>query len=276
ELTADPRFGVQTIGMRFNGLNIPQGAVITSAYVQFTVDEAVNDNPCNLNIYGQAADNPVMFANAPFDISSRPKTSASVAWSPQEWVAVGDAGPAQQTPDLSALIQEIVDRNGYTSASSIAIIIDGVGRRTAESFNGSVNGAPELCVEYLYAPPANRQQPTTATEPSPATEQNLAVPSLPAESEWLQDEGYAFTPIQVHPNPATNKLNVSFISTIDGAVQIAARDLHGRVVLQDKREVEKGENNILLKDLSLPSGIYFLQVFTDDTVQSAKFIISKN
>ncbi|MCB9048938.1 MAG: hypothetical protein H6556_05850 [Lewinellaceae bacterium] len=37
------------------------------------------------------------------------------------------AGDAQRTPDISAIIQEIVNRNGYTSGSSIAIIINGTG-----------------------------------------------------------------------------------------------------------------------------------------------------
>ncbi|MCB9035925.1 MAG: metallophosphoesterase [Lewinellaceae bacterium] len=254
ELTADPRFGVQTIGMRFNGLNIPQGAVITSAYVQFTVDEAVNDNPCNINIYGQAADNAAMFANTASNISSRPKTSATVSWAPQEWVAVGDAGPAQQTPDLSAVIQEIVDRNGYTSASSIAIIMDGVGRRTTESFNGSTTGAPELCVEYLYATVANRVSSTgDGTFEDTGVEQNAAF-AQPA-GEGLSSQ--FISPISVYPNPTNDQLNVFFNSAVDSKVQLQARDLSGKVVVEEARTIQQGNNTITLEGLSLPSGVYF-------------------
>ena len=31
--------GNQTVGMRFRGINVPQGATITKAYIQFQVDE---------------------------------------------------------------------------------------------------------------------------------------------------------------------------------------------------------------------------------------------
>ncbi|MCB0562428.1 MAG: hypothetical protein KDD09_25925, partial [Phaeodactylibacter sp.] len=150
ELTDDS--GVQTVGMRFNGLNIPQGAAITGASIQFTVDETRNLDPCNLTLYGEAADNANAFSSSNGNISSRPRTSASVTWAPPAWTPVGNAGPAQQTPDIASIVQEIVNRSGYTSASSIALLIDGTGRRTAESYNGSASQAPELCVEYVLAP----------------------------------------------------------------------------------------------------------------------------
>ncbi|MCB0562611.1 MAG: hypothetical protein KDD09_26850, partial [Phaeodactylibacter sp.] len=52
---------IQLVGLRFNNLNIPQGAFITSAYIQFEVDETNNDDPCNVTIYGQAADDAPTF-----------------------------------------------------------------------------------------------------------------------------------------------------------------------------------------------------------------------
>src|SRR5690606_412792 len=36
---------VQLVGLRFNNLNIPQGASIVSAYIQFETDETGNDDP---------------------------------------------------------------------------------------------------------------------------------------------------------------------------------------------------------------------------------------
>ncbi|MCB0562414.1 MAG: hypothetical protein KDD09_25855, partial [Phaeodactylibacter sp.] len=150
ELTEDS--GVQTIGMRFNALQIPQGATITGAHIQFAVDETRNLDPCNLAIYGEASDDAPTFSGNSNNLTARPRTGASVAWAPPAWDAVGDAGTAQQTSNIASIIQEIVNRTGYTSNSSIVIIIDGVGRRTAESYNGSPAQAPELCVEYLLAP----------------------------------------------------------------------------------------------------------------------------
>ncbi|MCB9350376.1 MAG: metallophosphoesterase [Lewinellaceae bacterium] len=262
ELMNDPRNGQQVVGLRFTGLNIPPGAVITSAYVQFSVDEAVNDNPCNVSIYGQASDNAATFTETDFDVSSRPRTNASVSWSPPEWLAVGAAGAEQQTPDLSPAIQEIVNQSGYTANSAIALILEGTGRRTAESFNGSLNGAPELCVEYLYATQADSQTP-----PGIGAGIEQRGEALPIEE--------VMSAIRVHPNPAGQKLNISFSSKLDGYVQLQARGLSGRIVLNEKRTVSRGENTIVLEELSLPDGIYFLQLFAEGAVQSAKFVISK-
>ena len=87
---------IQIIGLRFNNLNIPQGAIIESAFVQFTVDQTDNVNPVSLEIYGEDVDNAITFTTALDDISNRPKTTANVVWVPADWENVGDVGPAQK------------------------------------------------------------------------------------------------------------------------------------------------------------------------------------
>ncbi|MCB0562728.1 MAG: hypothetical protein KDD09_27440, partial [Phaeodactylibacter sp.] len=98
-----------------------------------------------------ASDNSGTFSNTNFDISSRPRTSATISWTPPDWGAIGSAGAGQLTPDISSIIQEIVNRDGYNLNSSIAIIIDGTGNRTAEAFDAFPDMAPNLCVQY-YIP----------------------------------------------------------------------------------------------------------------------------
>ncbi len=278
ELVNEPRWGMQSVGLRFNGLNIPQGAQIVNAYIQFTVDEPRNDNPCNLVISGQASDNAAIFTNDDFNVSSRPRTGASVAWSPASWLSVGAAGPAQQTPDLSAVLQEIVDRSGYTSASSIVLIIEGTGRRVAESVDGGPAGAPQLCVDYLYSPSALSLAPPTGNTPI----EDAAIvapglsPTLEMEEAPLPANNEVISPIRVHPNPANTKLMVTFNSMLEGEVRIQARNMSGQVVLIETRKIEQGRNTIALEGLSLPGGLYFLQLFAENTAQSAKFIIQKD
>ena len=60
----------------------------------------------------------------------------------------GASGADQKTPDLKTIIQEIVDRGGWTSGNDIVIIVDGTGERTAYSWNGGSGSAPELQVNY--------------------------------------------------------------------------------------------------------------------------------
>ncbi|MCB0561021.1 MAG: right-handed parallel beta-helix repeat-containing protein [Lewinellaceae bacterium] len=149
ELAEDPNQGKQAVGLRFTTLNLPQGVVITRAYVQFTVDETGSGAPCDLDIYGLASDNTPAFTGADKDISHRTRTQATVAWAPKAWEGVGDAKEAQQTPDISSIIQEIVDRPGYSASSSIGLLIEGIGARTAEAYDGLPAKAPELHVEYV-------------------------------------------------------------------------------------------------------------------------------
>lgn len=137
----------QTVGMRFNGLTIPQGATITNAYVQFKGDET-GTTATSLTIQGEAANNAPTFTTASSNISSRPRTTATVAWSPPSWTMVGQVGPDQQTPNIASVIQEIVNRPDWASGNSLVIIITGTGKRTAEAFNGDQAGAPLLHVEY--------------------------------------------------------------------------------------------------------------------------------
>jgi len=148
----------QLVGMRFNDIAIPQGAIITSAYVQFQVDETdvPGDNrPGTRFLRGEAVDNAATFTDAAFDISSRPTTSAEASWDWPEWLTEDEEGPDQQTSDISAVIQEIVDRLGWASGNSLVLIITGSGENAAESFDGEADAAALLHIEFA--------QPVTIT-----------------------------------------------------------------------------------------------------------------
>ncbi len=150
ELTDDTAWhgGLQTIGMRFNNIQLAGGATIEAAHVQFTVDELNDLNPCPLTIRAQAADNAPTFSAAYHDITNRPVTIAAVAWSPTAWTAIADAGPAQRTPDIASAIQEVINRPGWEKGNSIVVIITGSGRRVAEAFDGVPASAPLLHLEF--------------------------------------------------------------------------------------------------------------------------------
>ncbi|CAA6819329.1 MAG: Chitinase (EC [uncultured Thiotrichaceae bacterium] len=147
ELSDAPESNAQTVGIRFNGINIPAGAVISDAYVQFTVDET-NTETTSLTVYGEANANPVTFTTDNGDITSRALTTANASWNPASWDTVGEQSSEQQTEDISAIIQELVNQSGWNEGQSMAIIIVGEGSRTAESFDGDSADAPTLHIEY--------------------------------------------------------------------------------------------------------------------------------
>jgi hypothetical protein len=69
-----------------------------------------------------------------------------VAWSPPAWNTAGARTTAQQTPDLSTLVQAVVSRAGWAQGNALAVQVTGTGRRTAEAFEGTF--APLLHVEW--------------------------------------------------------------------------------------------------------------------------------
>ena len=134
-------------GLRFTGLNIPQGATITSASIQFTA-YAPSSESTNLVIKGEQTDNAAAFSSSRNNLSSRSKTNASVPWSPDAWNSEGDAGPAQQTPDISAIVQEIVNRSGWQANNAMVLSISGTGWRALTAYEGNSNQAAVLNITW--------------------------------------------------------------------------------------------------------------------------------
>ena len=137
----------QTVGLRFAGVNVPVGATILTAYVQFVTDE-VSTAATSLTIRCQAADNAPTFTTADRNISSRTLGSGSAAWSPAAWNTVGAAGVEQRTPDLDTVIQQVVSRSGWASGNAIVLVITGTGKRVAGAFEAGLTFRPVLHIEY--------------------------------------------------------------------------------------------------------------------------------
>ena len=159
ELVTNPQH--QIVGIRFSSLDIPPQAIISQAYIQFQAAQ-VNNEATTLTISAQASGNASTFTSARYDISNRPTTMAAATWSPPPWTTIGAAGPEQQTADLSAVIQEVIDRPDWTFGNALAFIITGDGQRVAEAFDGLTAGAPLLHVEYSGGTP-----PTATPTPTP-------------------------------------------------------------------------------------------------------------
>lgn len=144
------RSDVQTVGLRFQQITIPRTSTILKADITFTADETRDENTV-LTFHGQDIAAAPTFAITSGDISTRTKTAASVTWDPvQPW---GDVGDPYQTPDLSVVVQEIVDRDDWSPGNPLAFIITGSGRRVAVSYDGASGAgdetlAPRLRVTY--------------------------------------------------------------------------------------------------------------------------------
>lgn len=114
-----PDYGKSIVGVRHHDIAIPQGATIISAHLQFMADDD-GDDPCQVTIYGEDIGNAAIFDESIFyNISSRTLTTESVVWDIPTWVDL-DRGDAQKTPDLRAIIQEIVNRVDWASGNAMS------------------------------------------------------------------------------------------------------------------------------------------------------------
>jgi hypothetical protein len=84
--------------------------------------------------------------------------------------------------------------------------------------------------------------------------------------------GKASRPLQIHPNPAKDELNVTFSATT-GDVTYKLTSTTGKIVQQGKLNGKNGIGKLNVK--GLPSGMYFLQIITGNTVQTGKVEVGK-
>lgn len=157
----------QAVGLRFRDIPIPPGSTVSNAGIQFMVDE--DDNVVtNVRIFGELAPNSGAFELTPSNVSGRTRTVNSVLWSEiPEWVNEGDSGPDQLTPDLSSIVQEILDQPDWTSGNAMSFIVlpdpitDNTGERTAISFDkvmdnpGSGFQPPTLNIDFVVPEPSS-------------------------------------------------------------------------------------------------------------------------
>ena len=147
EMTYFSYYGNQTIGLRFPYIEIPKGANIISAYIEFTATGS-SSGSTNLTFYGEDTDNAHTFTTSNYDISSRQKTTAKLNWNN---IPSWSNSHQYQTPDMSSIIQEIVNRDGWFPGNNMAIIVNGTGTRTARSAYYT-SSAPLLVINFTISP----------------------------------------------------------------------------------------------------------------------------
>ncbi|MDF1694812.1 MAG: Ig-like domain-containing protein [Saprospiraceae bacterium] len=134
----------QTIGLRFNNVNVPDIANIQSARLVFKADETTSD-PTTLTIEGELTGNSQPFTAVDQNLTSRNRTASSTTWSDIEpWTA----GNMYTSVYFTDVIQEIIDQGTWSSGNSLSIIITGTGKRVAEAFDKSSSTPIELIIEF--------------------------------------------------------------------------------------------------------------------------------
>ena len=227
----------QWIGIRFQQVNIPQGAIIDNAYIQFTVDESTTSSAISI-VYGEKNFNATPFYNLPNNISARTKTTNSVTWNIAAWNTVGQAGVNQQTSNLNAIVQEIVNQPNWNSNNAMAFLIEGSGTRTAEAYDGESNKAPTLHITY------HLDEPTSVNSSK-------------------KNQGFRF-----FPNPTSKNIKID-LTHFTEIPTVEIYSLTGKKVLE--KRLVAGKMNSLNLDLAV--GVYIINLNAGKKNFSEKLII---
>ncbi len=157
----------QTIGLRFDGTTVPDGATITNAYITFRVDESSTGGTAEITITGEYGESEAFQDNTAGSITSRDRTATAVQWD------LSDPAGAEfvVTPSLTGIVQDIVEhpdwRGNGDNISDMTFIFErragstAVATHVMESYNKSGGFAPQLTVEYWVDEPPTEKDTLT-------------------------------------------------------------------------------------------------------------------
>ncbi len=149
----------QQVGLRFQGVNVPRGATIKTAFIKLT-SGMTNSSTANLKIFGEKTGNSETFKEKTADISGRSKTTSSATWSSTgsgtSKLTGWETGQTYSTPELKTIVQEIVNQGTWCGGNSMSFFINEnltakTSLRNIMSFDESPSSAPSLHVEFLPA-----------------------------------------------------------------------------------------------------------------------------
>ncbi|HMQ48054.1 MAG TPA: T9SS type A sorting domain-containing protein [Saprospiraceae bacterium] len=113
---------ILTCGMRFRNILIPHGAIIDSAFIiVYSHEDKSAEDVAELTVYGDDTDDAVTFTEDML-IDARPSTTATVEWTVAEDWSIWEP---YRSPDLKAIVQEIVDRSGWEAGNALAFVVLG-------------------------------------------------------------------------------------------------------------------------------------------------------
>lgn len=133
-----------TTGVRFSSLHVPPGAIIKSAFIEFTSEAATAEN-ASFSVAAENVPNSAPFSNTAFDISQRTLTTNRETWEPDPWDTVGSKF---QTLDITRVIQEVTDQSNWCGGNALSLIMNGSGHRQTVSHDANPVGSPKLRVSY--------------------------------------------------------------------------------------------------------------------------------
>lgn len=143
-----------SVGVRFTNITVPQGTTITSATLTLVPTDTYSAPapPIAFHVSAQDSDNAAAFSTTPgmLNATNRPRTTAECG----VWDVSSTVSGEAVTRDVTACVQEVINRVGWVSGNAVAIIIDTHSSSTNTdwqifwSYDTSPSDAAELEIIY--------------------------------------------------------------------------------------------------------------------------------
>lgn len=204
-------------GLRFLNVNVPVGATITSADVTFQANATSGTADSGMTLWGQLAANPPTFTATKNDVSGRTKTTSSASWVVPQWTTGSDYA----SPDLAAVVQEIVSQGGWAANNAMVIIGQTTvsQNRTALSYNSSNGATLAPLLEVCY---------TQSTDPMISTSGTLAafatLPNVASDSQSYTVSGMNLTDDLLITAPTGFQLSLTSGGTYGSTLNLTPED----------------------------------------------------
>lgn len=223
-------FSSTRVGFRFQNVNIPVGATITSATLE-VFSNSGGDTSFSVDLTAQDADNPATFATTANNLTSRPITSAQTLWS--TGIVTYTVGQSLVSPNFASSIQEVINRGGWASGNSLVVLTTfNSGDKGIFKRSGSTTYAPRLHISYtvptVYYVRTDGSDSNSGTGPAAsdawATVAHAATQSLaPGDTVYVQAGTYSG---QVAPTvDGTSGNPIRIVADTSGAIFGTAGDV---------------------------------------------------
>lgn len=144
-------------GIRFRNVTIPQSATILRAYITFRCLTGNDTVAYEYRVFGEKTPVPAVFTTwGDFWARMTKSPTTAVDWHIETMTPAAD----YVTPDLSAIVQELVNDGGWASGNNLAMFVysadgptDGSNYQDFRAWDSGAN-YPVLTVEYISATPA--------------------------------------------------------------------------------------------------------------------------
>lgn len=215
--------------LRFEDLNIPQGAKIKRASITFTSDRDSSYDVSSFRISAQKIPTAPAFAELHHNISARKTiaTSNTVNWSVSRWLQ----RESHYTPDISPVIQEVIGQDAWCGGNDMVLLIEKLsgtervaysseGRALAGSGDVTVS-SPRLNIEFDPVLPTGAngcvlpEQKVFKVDRANHDVEDISSPQTPTMLDFHKDRdvGIAFSNVSIDKGADITDAYIEFTSS---------------------------------------------------------------